>query len=165
MSEKGMFAFIERVVTFVTNTLMALNIILIIISVILRYIFHDPIVWSEELAKFILVWTVFLAASNSIRHWDNMRVTLILDRLSSKTLMIADTAIKLTAFGFISFLFVLSLQAIPNVWHREMAPALGISMVVPELGLIIGLGLMVLQFIGLFVNIIHTVTSAKRSSK
>lgn len=165
MSEKGLFAFIERVVTYVTNILMALNIALIITSVIFRYVLSNPIVWSEELAKFLLVWTVFLAASNSIRHWDNMRVTFILDRLSPKTLMIADTVIKLIAFGFISFIFILALKSIPNVWHREMAPALGIPMVVPELGVIIGLGLMVLQFIGIFVDIIHTVTSAKRSSK
>lgn len=165
MSGKGLFAFTERVVTYVTNILMALNIALIITSVIFRYVLSNPIVWSEELAKFLLVWTVFLAASNSIRHWDNMRVTFILDRLSPEKLMIADTVIKLIAFGFISFIFFLALKSIPNVWHREMAPALGIPMVVPELGVIIGLGLMVLQFIGIFVDIIHTVTSAKRSSK
>ncbi len=106
MSEKGFFAFIEKVVTYVTNTLMALNIILIIVSVFFRYVLSKPIVWSEELAKFLLVWIVFLAASNSIRHWDNLRVTLVLDRLSPKALAIADTIIKFISFAFISFLFI-----------------------------------------------------------
>ncbi len=163
MSEKGFFAFIEKVVTYVTNTLMALNIILIIVSVFFRYVLSKPIVWSEELAKFLLVWIVFLAASNSIRHWDNLRVTLVLDRLSPKALAIADTIIKFISFAFISFLFILALKSIPNVWHREIAPALGITMVGPQLGVIVGLGLMVLQFIGLFANIVHEFISAKRS--
>lgn len=163
MSEKGLFAFVERVVRYVTNTLMALNICLILVSVFFRYVLNAPLVWSEELAKFLLVWTVFLAASNAVRHWENMRVTLFLDRLSTKKLMVFDAIIKLMAFVFIAFLFILALKSIPNVWHREMAPALGISMVVPQLGVIVGLGLMVLQFIGLFINIFHDAMSAKRS--
>jgi len=36
-------------------------------------------------------------------------------------------------------------------------------MVVPQLGVIVGLGLMVLQFIGLFVDLIRDVQSSKRS--
>ncbi|MHB9152843.1 MAG: TRAP transporter small permease [Spirochaetales bacterium] len=163
MSEKGLFAFTERVVRYVTNTLMALNIILILTSVFFRYVLSNPIVWSEELAKFLLVWTVFLAASTAIRHWDNMRVTLVLDRLSPKSLLIFDAIIKLVAFAFIAFIFALALKSIPNVWSREMAPALGITMVVPQLGVIVGLGLMVLQFIGLFVDLIRDVQSSKRS--
>lgn len=163
MSEKGLFAITEKIVKYVTNTLMAMNIVLILVSVLFRYVLSSPIVWSEELAKFLLVWTVFLAASNAIRHWDNMRVTLVLDRLSPKHLAIFDAVIKLIAFVFVAFVFALALKSIPNVWHREMAPALGISMVLPQLGVILGLGLMVLQFIGLFVDLIHDIASSKRS--
>ena len=163
MSEKGIFAFAERVVRYITNTLMALNICLILVSVFFRYVLNAPLVWSEELAKFLLVWTVFLAASNAVRHWENMRVTLFLDRLSPKNLIVFDAIIKLVAFAFVTFVFILALKSIPNVWYREMAPALGISMVVPQLGVIVGLGLMVLQFIGLFIDIFHDAKSAKRS--
>jgi len=163
MSEKGLFAFTERVVRYVTNTLMGLNIVLILTSVFCRYVLKNPIVWSEELAKFLLVWTVFLAASNLVRRWDNFRVTMVIEKFPPKFLFVFEAIIKLIAFAFITFLFVLALKSIPNVWAREMAPALGISMVVPQLGVIVGLGLMVLQFIGLFVDIIHDASTAKRS--
>jgi TRAP-type C4-dicarboxylate transport system permease small subunit len=164
MSEKGLFAITERIVKSVTNALMALNIFLILTSVFFRYVMDDPIVWSEELAKYLLVWTVFLAASNLIRHWSNLRVTMVMDRLSPKALFIFDAIIKFIAFIFISFLFLLALKSIPNVWHREMSPSLGIPMVLPELAIIVGLGLMVLQFIGLFVDIFHTISASKRSN-
>jgi len=164
MAKKDIFALVENVITIVTNALMALNMALILISVFFRYILKDPIVWSEELARFLLVWTVFLGASNAIRHWDNIRVTVVLDRLSSNAQIIADAIIKLIAFAFIAFIFILALKSIPNVWHREMAPALGIPMIVPELAVIVGLGVMLLQFIGLFVDIIQKIISIKRSN-
>lgn len=163
MREKGLFAFVERIIRYVTDTLMAMNIILILLSVFFRYVLNDPLVWSEELAKFILVWTVFLAGSNAIRRWENLRVTLVLDKLSPNASRIFDMVLKAIASAFITFLFILALKSIPNVWNREMAPALGISMVVPQLGLIVGLGLMVLQCIGLFVDFFHKEQSAKRS--
>lgn len=131
---------------------MAANIILILLSVFFRYVLGHALVWSEELAKFILVWTVFLGASNAIRRWENLRVTFILDKLHLNASRVFDMVLKAVASGFIAFLFILALKSIPNVWSREMAPALGINMVIPELGIIVGLALMVLQCIGLIIS-------------
>ncbi len=163
MSGKGLFSGIERVVKYLTNVLMALNLILILSSVFFRYVLKNPLVWSEELAKFLLVWTVFLAASTSIKNWDNLTVTFLTEKFSPKTSRMADMVIKTIAFVFIVFLFVLAMKAIPNVWGRERAPALGITMVIPQLGVIVGLSLMILQFIGLFVEIFRTEKTTKRS--
>lgn len=163
MSGKGLFAFVERMVGYVTKGLMALNLLVILGSVFFRYVLNSPIIWSEELAKFLLVWMVFLAASTSVRHWDNLRVTFLLEAMPPAVEKFIEIAIKLIAFGFVAFLFYLALKSIPNVWHREMAPALGISMVVPQLGVIVGLGLMVFQFIGLLIETIAPANSKERS--
>ena len=162
MRGNGLFSWIERAVKLVTNGLMALNLILILSSVFFRYVLKNPLVWSEELAKFLLVWTVFLAAGNSIKNWDNLSVTFVSEKFSPRTAWFADLVIKTIAFAFILFLFVLSMKSIPNVWHREMAPALGISMVIPQLGVIAGLALMVLQFLGLFAAKFRSYKSAGR---
>lgn len=162
MREKGLFAFVEKVVRYLTDVIMACNFILIASSVFFRYVLKDPIVWSEELAKFMLVWMVYLYASTTIRHWENIRVTTVIEKLPPKANWIAEFILKIIAFAFISFLFVLALKSIPAVWTHETAPALGILMVIPELAIIVGLGLMVLQFLGLFIDTIAA-RPAKRS--
>ncbi len=163
MARNDPFALLESAVKVVTNTLMAGNLVLILASVFFRYVLGAPLVWSEELAKFILVWTVFLAAGNSIRHWDNLAGTFLVEKLPAGAARVVDAAIRLIAFAFVIFLFVLAMRSIPNVWHRELAPALGITMVVPQLGVIVGLFLMIVQFAGMFVSLVRAAKSSPRS--
>ena len=162
MAARSFFGLIEFIVRIVTNILMAANFILIITSVFCRYVLADPIIWSEELAKFMLVWMVFLAGSSAIMRWENIRVTIVEEHLSPTHAKVLDSFLKVLATVFIMYLFYLAITSIPNVWHREMAPALGIPMVVPQLGVIVGLGLMVLQCIGVLIETFKSKSAAPR---
>ena len=44
---------------------MLTTLLLIVMSaqVLWRYVFNDPIYWSEELARYLFVWLTFLAAA------------------------------------------------------------------------------------------------------
>jgi TRAP-type C4-dicarboxylate transport system permease small subunit len=70
---------------------------------------------------------------------------------------------KLLVLAFLSFVLVLSAKIIPQVGPTEIAPALNISMLLPQMGLVVGLALMVVQMVGLIVETVAA-RRAKRAS-
>jgi TRAP-type C4-dicarboxylate transport system permease small subunit len=66
--------------TFLAWAVYVLTTLLLIVmsaQVLWRYVFNDPIYWSEELARYLFVWLTFLAASMAFRDHKHMAVDLI----------------------------------------------------------------------------------------
>jgi TRAP-type C4-dicarboxylate transport system permease small subunit len=137
-----------------TNVCMVLLFTVVNLGVFSRYLFQAPFVWTEELALFLLVWMVFLAGSLTIRRWENVRVTFFIEKLPLRTRICIECASKLLVLGFLAFVLILAVQIIPKVGPTETAPALNISMLYPQMGLMVGLALMVVQACGLLLETI-----------
>jgi TRAP-type C4-dicarboxylate transport system permease small subunit len=141
-----------RITQVTTNLCMVLLFVVVNLGVFSRYLFLAPFVWTEELALFLLVWMVFLAGSLTIRRWENVRVTYFIEKLPHKAMITVECASKLLVLGFLAFVLVLAARIIPQVGPTEVAPALNISMLLPQMGLVTGLALMVVQMAGLLLE-------------
>lgn len=51
--------------------------VIVISSVIMRYIFNNSISWSEDAAKFLMVWLAFLGAPLGFRHGAHVAIDLL----------------------------------------------------------------------------------------
>jgi len=51
--------------------------VIVIASVIMRYIFNNSISWSEDAAKFLMVWLAFLGAPLGFRHGAHVAIELL----------------------------------------------------------------------------------------
>ena len=47
---------------------------LVVLAVILRYVFNDPLTWGEELIVALLTWMVFLGAAAAVRSQMHIRI-------------------------------------------------------------------------------------------
>jgi len=56
-------------------------VLLVTLQIIDRYLFKDPVVWTEELARYVFVWSTIFGASLALRRFELICVTFILDRL------------------------------------------------------------------------------------
>jgi TRAP-type C4-dicarboxylate transport system permease small subunit len=146
-----------------TNLFMVILFVIVNLGVFSRYLFFAPFIWTEELALFLLVWMVFLAGSLTIRRWENVRVTFFIEKLPPSATVTVEFVSKLLVLAFLSLVLVLSAKIIPQVGPTEMAPALNISMLLPQMGLVVGLVLMVVQMVGLIVETVAA-RRAKRAS-
>jgi tripartite ATP-independent transporter DctM subunit len=45
-----------------------------ILQVVARYVFNSPVTWSEELSRFVFIWSVFLGAGVMVRHGGHVSV-------------------------------------------------------------------------------------------
>ena len=87
----------ERINDFLMKTelwsgiiMLAIMLIIITINIITRYLLNSPIFWSEELSRFLFIWFGFLGAAYSLGSQKTIRFTLILDKMSSKAILITD---------------------------------------------------------------------------
>ena len=47
--------------------MMAITVVVTCLQVIYRYVLNDALIWAEEICRYLLVWTSFLAAGLAFR--------------------------------------------------------------------------------------------------
>jgi tripartite ATP-independent transporter DctM subunit len=75
------FAGLDRVLAFATEipaaALVAVEIFVLLIGVISRYVFNSPLTWSDELASILFLWLAMLGAVIALRRAEHMRLAFL----------------------------------------------------------------------------------------
>ncbi len=50
-------------------------------GVVARYVFHAPLIWSDELASIVFLWLAMLGAAIALQRGSHMRLSYLVDRL------------------------------------------------------------------------------------
>jgi tripartite ATP-independent transporter DctM subunit len=106
-----------------------------------RYIFHNPIIWTDELASVLFVWLSMLGAVIALVRGEHMRLGLICDALQSpwRERLEAVGAITVLAVSFV--LFAMSYEHFESSLIVTL-PVLDVSDGFRSGGLLVGSGLM-----------------------
>lgn len=131
---------LARAESFVSAFFLLCLLALVVLQIFSRYLFETPFSWTEELARYAMVWLVFIAAAQ-ITSGDGHIVITLVDRFSS------EAAVKF--FVILSRLIVFAACALllPGGWRlvtammRVSAPASGIPLGCIYLAGLIGIGL------------------------
>ena len=68
----------------VTALLVLVEIVVLFSGVTTRYVFHKPLVWSDELASILFLWLSMLGAVVALRRGEHMRMTALVDSLRAE---------------------------------------------------------------------------------
>ena len=70
-----MFSFIERhLEESIAGICVLVMTVLVFLQVVLRYVFNAPTSWSDEIAVYAMVWSVYLSCSWAVRERAHIRV-------------------------------------------------------------------------------------------
>jgi TRAP-type C4-dicarboxylate transport system permease small subunit len=122
------------------------------LQVVCRYLLKNPLVWTEELARYLMIWMAFIGASCIIKKWDNIYVDFFINKFKKKTRKIIMLIQKFIIFGLLIYSFYLCITVLPKVGANQMTTTLGVSMIWPQSGMIVGFLLMVLQMFGVILD-------------
>ena len=109
-------------------------------QVIARYIFEAPLSWSEELARFILIWLSMLSAAYAFKTKSHFALTILVSKLPNKHQKITSFCINIIVAIFFLIIFYYSVIFVHSV-NGHIAPALQISMQIPYSSIIVASGL------------------------
>lgn len=120
---------IERVCEFVTVIGLVMVILLILVQVIGRYTLVNPVYWSEELARYLFVWTTLFGASLALRRFQLVGVSFLVEKLTVRYQKWCK-AVGLLLIAVFIFVFIRYGIVLLNVAKKgnTVSPALTIPM-------------------------------------
>jgi len=84
--------------------LVVAEIIVLLAGVTGRYVFHQPIIWSDELASILFLWLAMLGAVVAFRRGEHMRMTAIVGMVSPRSRAFLDVVAVAAALAFLVLL-------------------------------------------------------------
>ncbi len=142
---------LNKVVTHLCMVTMAGMTFVVLLGVVFRYIINMPLSWTEELSRYLMIWSASLAISIGIKEKGHVGLTVLIDKARSKILRnILETSVFFVTLVFLSIMIYYSIQMVAEAkW--QISQGLGISMVLPTLAvpvaMIIGLVQLVARYI------------------
>lgn len=123
-----LFKFLRKTLYGISVAAMIVMLAIIFMQVITRYVFGFSFEWSEELARFLFVWVVFLGSALIMGEEGHLAVEL-LPRLLKGTKPGFLLNLFINACGYV-FIFLLIVQGwkMTETMTFQTAPGLGISM-------------------------------------
>ncbi len=111
-------------------------------QVISRYFLHAPLSWSEELARFLLMWLAMLSAAYAFRTKSHFALRIVVERFREDFRQWISIAVHLTVTLFFAIILYQGVIYVHGV-SGHIAPALQIPMEIPYSSIIVGSALIV----------------------
>ena len=83
---------IEQLMRWTTIVLLVLMVVIVFANVVSRYYLHASLAWSEEVARFMLVWLVFIGSFLAYIHDEHLGLDILVAKLPA-------TVRKIVAFA------------------------------------------------------------------
>lgn len=133
----------------------AIMVIVMTYQVILRYCFSAANSWSEELARYLFIYDVMIAAAIATRRNSHLQVDFLINLLKPKVKYIFTIVATIAGIVFLGFLFNYSLT-LCHTAANNISAGLKISMSIPYACMPIGAVLMILTSLEvIFHNILQ----------
>jgi C4-dicarboxylate transporter DctQ subunit len=132
---------------------LALGTILIVMGaqIVLRYVFNDSLIWSEEVSRYLLITLVFLGAAAAVREREHIAIDLI-DWLVPPQIL---SAVKRLADALLAaYLLIVVYHAftVVKLFSSQPSSALQVPMAIPYAAIPIGFALTLWRLAGLYLG-------------
>jgi len=148
---------INKIVEYISFSMLVVMVIVVFLQVIFRFIIKQAIPWSEELARYLLVWISLLGTSIGVKKKAHIGVEAVVKMLPGKF----QKAVSLLANALSMVFFVIIViwgYKILGVVSVQRSPAMEISMAIPYSALFFS-GILMLVYS--LYNFLSTIKSLK----
>lgn len=135
------------------------------LQILFRYVFGNSLTWSEELVRYLFVWSTFLGVPYCIKHGKSLKVLQVLEILPKKVrrvVIIVDVFIML---AFFIVLFVASSNVVIKAFlDGQKSPALGIPIYMVYLSVVVGSMLSIFRIFQKILSVCRSVDCLDEAS-
>ncbi len=130
--------------------LVLVEIMVLFAGVVARYVFHAPLVWSDELASILFLWLSMLGAVVALRRGEHMRMTALVNNVQPSARALLDTIAITASIAFLALVIypateyayeesfiVTAAMEVNNAWRASAIPVgMGLMIIVAALRLL-----------------------------
>ncbi len=146
--------FVDKIGCYLLILTMAGMVFFTSIQIIFR-VFFDALAWSEEITRYLLVWSTFIGAGCVYKRGGHINVSFIQDRFKGKANKYVKILVHLICIAF--FIIAVYYGVIYMMKQgAQSSPALGIRMNLMYMSIPIGCGVMLLHSVSAISEILVT---------
>jgi TRAP-type C4-dicarboxylate transport system permease small subunit len=98
---------VDKMLEWSLIALMGANVLNVLWQVFSRFVVRDPSSFTEELARYLLIWVGLLGASYAAGHKMHLAIDVLIDRLKGKRRNLAELSVQSLVFLFALFVMVI----------------------------------------------------------
>lgn len=117
---------INKILRFIVIIMLSVMSVVVFAQVLFRIV-HLSIPWSEELSKYLLIWSTFLGAAICIRKGSLVGLEFLKNSMSEEKQKMLQTILNLIVCAMLLFLINVGFWAVRRVWF-QITPVLKLSM-------------------------------------
>lgn len=140
----GYFRFLEKIedgILMITLSIMGLT---LGSQVLFRYFLNTPLIWSEELARYIQIWITFLAIGFGLRYKSHIAMTIVIQRIQERAQAVIRVVINLFLIVVFAVFFTGSLDFVSSQ-NQILSSAMKIPMSWVYISIPISCGLFIIH--------------------
>lgn len=140
---------LEEIIMMVLCAIMAC---IMIVQVAARYIFKASLSWSEELTRFMFIWSSFLSISYCIRKRLSIQITLLIDSFPFKLKYIFIMVVDVICLALYAYLTPQAVSYLgQTIANGQLSTALRVPMWVIYLAPCVGFGMSMLRSLQMLI--------------
>ena len=99
------------------------------IQVVSRYLLNASLSWSEELTRYLFIWSAFLSISYCIKKWISIKIDQIMNLCPKTIYVVLQLVLNIVLFLFFAYLSIHAYHyLLDSIASAQRSPALGIPM-------------------------------------
>lgn len=106
---------LEKIFIIVLGLLLTAMTGIMVYQVVLRYLFHRPNVWAEEVVKFLFAWVCFVGAPVCMRRNSHLKVDFLLLKMPESIRYLWQSVIILLSIVFSAAIIPISIPMVQQV--------------------------------------------------
>lgn len=140
---KKILDLIQKIINIFLSVAIFAMTLIIFLQVISRYVFNSPLVWSEELSRYLFVWISFLAIADAVRTKSHIALSVLTDKMSEDKKIIISKLNNCLVF-IIGIIITYGGIILMNLGVHQSSATLGVPMflvylVIPVSGILISI--------------------------
>ncbi|MBB1627774.1 TRAP transporter large permease subunit [Achromobacter sp. UMC71] len=128
-------------VELVAAAIVLIEILVLFAGVVARYVFHSPLVWSDELASILFLWLSMLGAVVALRRGEHMRMTALVNHIGPARRAQLEAGALAASLAFLILILAPAIEY-AHEEHFIITPALELSNAWRAAAIPAGMGLM-----------------------
>jgi C4-dicarboxylate transporter, DctQ subunit len=118
--------------------------VIVMLQIIFRFVIFVPLPWSEELSRYLMIWTGMVGSFVALREGRHIGVTMVVDRLPPRAATWVSLFVQAATILFLAIVAQQGL-ALTLVNLSQLSPAMRIPMFYPYLAVPLGAALMIVE--------------------
>jgi len=119
---------LDRLILSICSFALMLLVVTVTWQVFSRYVLNDPSSWTDELARYVMVWLGLLGASYLFGLKGHLAITLLDGYLKGKSHIALHLVLNLISFAFVALAMLSGGLSLMSKTTQQLSPALQLQM-------------------------------------